>query len=228
MDTGFGIQDYKHPTKLITIFTASLGISGSLGETAAFQVEKLGYSRADVKHIVMTHMHCDHSGGLRDFPDAKVHVHALEYEAIQHPKGLKERFYEPAHWTHNPKWVIHEDVVAKDWFGFSSIRIQEGLILDVRLIPLPGHSRGHCGAAIETASGWLLHCGDATYPFYRENEPAPPLKPLPFYVMSPPKWLEKSLVGEQTSRLMKLYEKHSGEIQFICSNDSISYSMHRQ
>ena len=66
-------------------------------ETAIYQVEKLGFSRNDVRHIILTHLHNDHAGGLRDFPHAKVHVHKLEYEAIQSPKGFKERFYEPGH-----------------------------------------------------------------------------------------------------------------------------------
>lgn len=225
VDTGFGVQDYEQPTRFIRIFTALLGMPCLIEETAVFQVEKLGYSRKDVKHIIMTHLHNDHAGGLRDFPEAKVHVHKLEYEAIQSPKGFKERFYEPAHWAHGPKWEVYGEEEQEDWYGFPNLRVQAGISTDVRLIPLHGHTRGHCGVAIEAQNVWLLHCGDATYPFYHKNEPAAPIKPLPFYIMSPPKWLEKNLIGEHTPRLKELYEKHGDEIQFICSNDSISYSM---
>ena len=63
----------------------------------------------------------------------------------------------------------------------SSIRIQAGMTPYIRLIPLHGHMRGHCGVAIETSKGWLLHCVDAAYPFYHENKPTPPIKSLPFY-----------------------------------------------
>ena len=31
------------------------------------------------------------------------------------------------------------------------------------MIPLPGHTAGHCGVAINTPDGWLLHCGDAFF-----------------------------------------------------------------
>ena len=225
IDTGFGIQDYENPTWFIRLFILSLDMLRSFDETAAYQIEKLGYIRNDVKHIVMTHLHSDHSGGLRDFPNAQVHVHAKEYEAIHHPKGIKEKFYDHAHWAHLPTWVIHEKEEEEDWFGFRNIRVLEISPLDIRLIPLHGHTRGHCGVAIKTSSGWLFHCGDATYPFYHDNKPIGPIKPLPNYVMSPPKWLERNLIGENTLRLKALYEKHGDKIQFICSNDSITYSM---
>ena len=29
------------------------------------------------------------------------------------------------------------------------------------MVPLVGHTPGHTGVAVETAKGWLLHCGDA-------------------------------------------------------------------
>lgn len=224
VDTGYGVQDYENPTWFTRIFIFSLDMPRSLEETAIHQVKELGYARDDVKHIVMTHLHSDHAGGLRDFPDAQVHVHVLEYKAIQSPRGFKERFYDAAQWSHGPKWVVHEEEEQDDWFGFRNIQVQEGLIPDVRLIPLHGHTRGHCGVAIQMPGGWLLHCGDATYPFYHENEPDEPFKPLPYYVMSPSKWLEKSLIGDNTSRLKELHKKHGEEIQFICSNDVITYS----
>ncbi|WP_197673995.1 MBL fold metallo-hydrolase [Micromonospora narathiwatensis] len=42
-------------------------------ETAVRQIERLGHSPADVRHIVVTHLHRDHTGGLADFPAARVH-----------------------------------------------------------------------------------------------------------------------------------------------------------
>ena len=37
-------------------------------------------------------------------------------------------------------------------------------------IPLPGHTRGHCGVAVRRSDDWLLHCGDA-YFHHSEVEP---------------------------------------------------------
>ena len=77
VDTGFGINDISAPTRLMRAFTFLLRSPRDIEETAVKQVERLGYSKEDVRHVVLTHLHLDHSGGLPDFPKAAVHVHRI-------------------------------------------------------------------------------------------------------------------------------------------------------
>ena len=52
----------------------------------------LGLDPRDVRHIVVTHLDLDHAGGLADFPDAKVHLHAREHAAAMartHVQGAR-------------------------------------------------------------------------------------------------------------------------------------------
>jgi glyoxylase-like metal-dependent hydrolase (beta-lactamase superfamily II) len=35
--------------------------------------------------------------------------------------------------------------------------------VDARLVPLFGHTHGHCGVAVRHGERWLLHVGDAYY-----------------------------------------------------------------
>lgn len=95
IDTGIGRMDYPNPSRLMRIFMKWVGTQVHVEETAAMQTEALRYSISDVRHIVLAHLHLDHAGGLRDFPEAEVHIFRTEYEAGMNPRGLVERAYDP-------------------------------------------------------------------------------------------------------------------------------------
>ena len=105
VDTGFGTRDYIAPTRGTKIFLNLMGSQRDVNETALHQVQRLGYKPEDVQHIIQTHLHIDHAGGLSDFPHAQVHVLKAEYEHIMsHPSWE----YRPEHWAHKPNWILHE------------------------------------------------------------------------------------------------------------------------
>ena len=69
IDTGFGMQDMERPyARLSPLFIHLNRIQFDRRATALRQVERLGFSRRDVRHIVLTHLDFDHAGGLEDFP----------------------------------------------------------------------------------------------------------------------------------------------------------------
>jgi len=144
-----------------------------------------------VRHIVLTHMHFDHCGGLPDFPHATVHVHAREFSAF---KGLPRRWtdlaYVRRHIAHKPRVVLYDDR-GERWFDFNAIRLP--LEPEMWLIPLFGHTRGQCGVAINTNSGWLFHVADAAAMGLDE---------------SLPQWLVSPVLGPHTSRLRRFKDAH--------------------
>jgi glyoxylase-like metal-dependent hydrolase (beta-lactamase superfamily II) len=221
VDTGFGTGDCTHPAGLMRLFAAYVGAPLDIEETAVRQVQRLGYNTRDVKHIALTHLHLDHAGGLVDFPEAQVHVLRGEYEGAMHPEGLVERFYLPAHWAHGPHWALHEGCTER-WFGFDAMHLLPGLSPEVLLVPLPGHTRGHCGIAVATESGWLFHCGDSVSPFHRETDPHS-LVDASHTLNILPAWFVQWVIGSQVSRLRQLLREHGGEVELISSHDIYSF-----
>ena len=162
VDAGLGTADIKEP-----LHRLGHPIGGILSDrctediTALRQIEKLGYRREDVRHIVLTHLDLDHAGGISDFPDAAVHVYRAEHTAAMSPLTISERErYRSVHWAHGPKWQLHDDD-GEMFEGLAAVRaIVEP---DVLLIPMTGHSRGHACVAVNSGDGWLVHCGDAYF-----------------------------------------------------------------
>jgi glyoxylase-like metal-dependent hydrolase (beta-lactamase superfamily II) len=165
VDTGFGTGDIANPSGRVGRGLLLAAMPKLLREeTALAQVERLGFRREDVRHIVPTHLDADHIGGLSDFPEATVHAFAGEHAAAMARATSNERYrYRPLQWAHGPRWDLLSTGGDK-WLGFDSVRAASE---DVLLIPLHGHTRGHCGVAVKDGAGWLLHCGDA---YFHESE----------------------------------------------------------
>jgi glyoxylase-like metal-dependent hydrolase (beta-lactamase superfamily II) len=163
VDTGFGTRDVEGATGLSRGFRAMCGPVLSHAETAVAQVQALGYKAEDVKHIVITHLDLDHAGGLCDFPHAKVHLHAREHAAAMTRRHLKERNrYLAAHWAHGPKWEVYTEN-GDTWRGLPAVTRLRGLDVDVGLLPMHGHTRGHSAVIVASGERWLVHAGDAYY-----------------------------------------------------------------
>lgn len=221
VESGYGIKDRSHPSLAMRAFMAVSSSSRDIRQAAANQIVDLGYTPQDVRHIVPTHLHLDHAGGLPDFPQAKIHVHALEYDGATKPKTFSEFFCNPEHWAHRPDWKLYS-AFEKKWFGFDATRILEGVSPEIWLIPLPGHTRGHCAVAVKTAQKWLLHCGDA-YLSHSDIDPESTSR-------SRPKWIQPlaQRLFPYVPRLQALQRQHSDEIEIFCAHDPFELAQHQK
>lgn len=180
VDTGFGRDDVTTPGRLGRPFVLGLRPVLDLAETAASQLAALGHRVEDVTDVVLTHLDLDHAGGLADFPHARVHVYGAELDAATRPTWRERARYVADQWSHGPHWVRHE-VAGEDWFGFGAVTVLHGDAgEEVLLVPLHGHTRGHCGVAVRrpaaSGGGWLLHAGDAYFDAHEMHAP-PSAKP---------------------------------------------------
>lgn len=221
VDTGYGLKDVRRdgPRRLSHLWPLVLNPALSESETALRQIEALGFDQRDVRHIVLTHLDFDHSGGISDFPDARVHLLAREQDAARHmPRGLvsNER-YRPRQWEAVQDWRTYAPV-GEGWFGFDAVRELDGLPPEILLVPLSGHTRGHAGVAVSTERGWLLDAGDA-YLHHSEISGVGSMPPgLALYeriMMADPPSARHNL-----ERLKELRRDDSRQIDIFCSHDT--------
>jgi glyoxylase-like metal-dependent hydrolase (beta-lactamase superfamily II) len=223
VDTGFGLQDVQSPTsRLSQFFVRFNNIQFDRKYTAIAQVEALGFSASDVRHIVLTHLDFDHAGGLEDFPEATVHVMQAEKDAAQDRQGfVSSGRYRPKQWDEVKRWKYYT-AGGEPWFGFEAVRDLEGLPPEILLIPLTGHTRGHAGVAISTANGWLLNAGDAY--FYRHEMDAVNRHcTLGLSAYQRMMEVDRKARLHNQDRLYALSLTHSQDVNLFCSHDAMEF-----
>lgn len=225
IDTGYGMKDVRHPDGRITKpMMAMLNVQLRERETALRQLEVMGHSASDVRHIVLTHLDFDHAGGLDDFPNATVHVMDAEFEAATGPRDdfLPRNRYRPMQFDAIRDWKRYKPDRGEPWFGFDAVRQLDGLPPEILLIPLPGHTSGHAGVAIDTHDGWLLHAGDAY--FYRGEVRSPSRECTPglraYQTMME---VDRDLRLANQERIRVLSVDHRDEVRVICAHDVVEY-----
>jgi len=205
VDTGLGLLDYSAPTWFTQFFRLITEMPFRVEEAAFHQVQMVGYPPEEIRHIILTHMHFDHCGGLPDFPHARVHVHRREYDAFtSHGSDWRSAAYIPRDLAHQPQVTLYDRVDSK-WYDFDAIRLP--FQPEMYFIPLFGHSRGLCGVAIQTASGWLFHVADAGVDI--ENNLAPD-------------WLIRLVLGPHWPRLRAFAKSHP-EVTLTASHMSPAF-----
>lgn len=201
VDTGLGLHDHTDPSQLVKFFRLDFGIPYAPEETAIRRVEKLGIDPQSIHHIILTHAHFDHAGGIPDFPWAKIHLHRQEYEAVQHPHTWIERFaYDWKDFSIPVDWILY-DTERENWYEFEAIRMP--FEPEMYLIPLFGHTSGHCGVAIRDGEGWHFHCADAL--------------PVNAEFGITPGWINRMVIGPHVDRLKRFSNLHP-EIQMTAGH----------
>lgn len=232
VDTGFGLNCVRRPELLGRSRHVIRPVLRE-AETAIRQIEALGYHAADVRHIVLTHLDYDHTGGLADFPWAKVHIHGPEYRAGVRPTKLERVRYRPDQmWSHGVNWQVNELDGGQGWLGFAAVRDLPGLPPEILAVPLLGHSRGHVGVAVDTGAGWLLHAGDAyAFPSAIAGGLLGAVTQAANFALFHPSHLRAQL--ENMRRLSRLIIDHGDHVTVFCSHDRAAFarlaaSSHRQ
>lgn len=110
------------------------------------QLVSHGFDPADVRTVVLSHLHLDHVGAIGRFANATHVVQRAEYEYAFTPDWFARGAYIRKDFD-NPqlKWLILEDA----WGDFYDLYGDGSIIL----IRSPGHTIGHQSILVRTSSG---------------------------------------------------------------------------
>ena len=135
---------YAHATKVVV--TQDCEIKN--------QLQQIGLSPSDIKHVIISHFHADHIGGLKDFNEATMYCSKVAYNDVlksndffAFSKGLLKDLIP---FDFNQRLVFIEDIATiktDNIFDFSYDLFNDDSIL---VYNLPGHAAGQIGIYIET------------------------------------------------------------------------------
>ena len=140
------------------------------GDDAVSLLATVGVGPGDVAHIVQSHLHYDHAGGLTLFGGATVHIHRDE---------LPFALWPPAYQRSPAQFIRREFEGVTRWH---EIEGEHDILGDGRLIafPTPGHTKGHQSLLVHLDSGPVVLVGDAAYDLGKMRE-----RRLPSVLWSP-------------------------------------------
>lgn len=150
-DAGMHPDAARDPEARLGVAAPVFDVELARGEDAASRLAALGVDPADVRFLVLSHLHFDHAGGAACFPRARPVVQRREWEAGHRDDAVRANTYLPDDYAGLAEpWLVDGE---HDLFGDGS----------VVCLPTFGHTPGHQSLRLRTAAGPIVLCADACY-----------------------------------------------------------------
>jgi len=159
-DTGFSERINRDPNDYIGFFASVVGRFAMAAEQGlASQMREVGFDLGGVSHIVISHLHFDHAGGIEEFPDAEVIVSYPERSRARHADGTLS-FFNPKDFDSVNRW---REIDFDGGVPYATFASHVDLLGDdsIHLVALPGHTIGSVGVIVRLEDGPVLLAGDA-------------------------------------------------------------------
>ncbi len=214
IDSGIGLSETKEPEKKLgKELIEATGFTFDEKITAIRQIEHLGFKAKQITDCIVSHLDPDHIGGLADFPNLTVHVAEEEYNGFKNGNAR----YLPRQLAHNPEIKLYGKNDS-EWFGIPGRKVGMDLDTDIFLIPLFGHTLGHCGVTFKNNGKWIFYVGDAYYLRAEIAELNHPVDELATIRADDNELRKRSL-----DMIRKIVKTHTDEIQYFGYHDPTEF-----
>lgn len=117
------------------------------------RLQQINLRAADVKLVVLTHLHLDHTDGLKFFPKQEIMVGEHEYNNAQNnmPSTYPDWFK-----PNRVRYQANRLEVFNDAYPITAAE-------DLLYFPTPGHTRGHSSVLFKTDEYDIIFAGDSSY-----------------------------------------------------------------
>ena len=135
------------------------------------ELSKIGLTALDINHVVLTHLHFDHAGGLTvynksgepvpHFPNAKHHLHMLEWETALHPHARNKASYIESDWmpVYNAGLAVMQEGESFEIVpGITGQRVG-GHTPGLSMVRIESSTRGKGGTNVAVFPGDLIPTG---------------------------------------------------------------------
>ncbi len=218
VDTGYGgrFRDAtrRFPARFYRWATPQRG-----GESVAAALAGAQIRLEEIRHVIVTHFHADHVGGLSELRHAAIHYHEHALQPLlQLPEWRQVRaaFLR----TLVPEWLSQRAHVLRE-SEFTAAEtaplVQHDLFRDgsIALVPLPGHAPGQLGVIFTVGQERVFYAADAYWRGCQITKAVDPLAVAMTFQWNPAAY-------RRTVALLRMLDERRGFRLVACHDEGVA------
>ncbi len=153
VDTGLAVDAAGDPHAVYGELADDAGIDFLPEQRVDRQIESLGFKITDVTHVICSHAHFDHTGGLRLFGHAQLYIGAPDPPYAYWPNPAAAVFFHT------------DDLEATRAFNWHYLTGDHDLFADgsIQILQMPGHTPGNCSVLVRLPNQSFLLTSDTVH-----------------------------------------------------------------